>query len=129
MYRNPLPEPIVNFSVTGETFFQDLAFDDDYGYKPHEGVDLHHSFDEVPFDADPEQEQAKQRKYWKGKEANIINELHEAIKANEWADAWKLAQRLRKSRNAPKKRIYGHATKYAPHGSGMGGVPRTFRIR
>ena len=39
---NPLPKPIVKFKETGETFVQDLPFDDNCGQKLHQWVDLVH---------------------------------------------------------------------------------------
>ena len=54
------------------------------------------------------------RKYWATRKSDTINNLRDAIQSNEWACAWRYAQLLSRSKNGPKKRIYGQVSQYAP---------------
>ena len=54
------------------------------------------------------------RKYWATRKSDNINNLRDAIQSNEWACAWRYAQLLSRSKNGPKKRIYGQVSQYAP---------------
>ena len=54
------------------------------------------------------------RAFWSKRKNDNINNLRDAIQSNEWASAWRYAQLLSRSKNGPKKRIYGQVSQYAP---------------